>query len=193
MMRPRSLAAALAVAVLTLSTVGVLATPASAHDQLVASDPAEGAVVAASPDQVTLTFSDEVLGLGGVVIVADRRGTNWADGDLEISANRVTQRLEPGAPDGAYQIRWRVVSADGHPISDVVNYSVGEAAAAPITTSPSSVPSMTTAIGESDGSVIPTPLLLTGLGVVGATVGVGAYLLITVLIRRRATRRRTAA
>jgi methionine-rich copper-binding protein CopC len=193
MMRPRSLAAAIAVAALTLSTVGVLAAPASAHDQLLASNPADGAVVAAAPTEVQLDFSDTVLDLGGAVIVADRDGTNWADGGVSISESRVTQKLRPGAPDGAYQIRWRVVSVDGHPISDVVDYSVGDTAAAPITANQSSgaepaespAESGDTAEKKTAGSGMPPALLFAGLGVGGAVVGVGVYLLITLVIRRR--------
>lgn len=205
MMRPRSLAAATAAALLALLTIGVAATPASAHDRLQSSSPAAGAVVADAPTEVRLDFSDAVLDLGGVVVVADADGRDWADGPLSISRGTVTQKLRPGAPAGAYQIRWRVVSADGHPISDVVDYSVGDRALAPLTRAgagstgaPGSIgstpgPTSTAAAappartGDEEGGGMPAGLVFAGLAVGGAAVGIGAYALITILIRRRTT------
>jgi copper resistance protein C len=192
-MRRWSLATAVAVAALALSAAGAVGTPASAHDQLLASNPAEGAVLTAAPSEIRLDFSDKVLDLGGVVIVADRDGADWADGPVSISLNSVTQKLRAGAPDGAYQIRWRVVSADGHPISDVVNYSVGDRAAEQITTNQGSGATSTstpaTAPSRTDvgGGGLPSLVVYGGLGLAGAIVGVAVYLLITFLIRRRAT------
>jgi methionine-rich copper-binding protein CopC len=127
-----AVAAAAVLAVPALALAGVGAGPAEAHDQLLSSDPAPGAVLAEAPAQVTLVFSDELLDLGGVIVVADAAGTDWAEGELNLDGTTATQALAPGAPAGAYQVRWRVVSSDGHPISDVVDYSVGESAAPPI-------------------------------------------------------------
>jgi hypothetical protein len=192
MTRPWSLTVAVAAAAFVLSAVGVAPTPASAHDQLLASNPSEGAVVSAAPSEVRLDFSNMVLDLGGIVIVADRNGTNWAAGPL-VTGRSVIQKLRDGAPEGAYQIRWQVVSADGHPISGIVNYSVGETAAEPITANPSSGASPTRAPDEqgqeaapADEKTLLTPLqLYGGLGLGGAAVGVAAFLLISSLVRRR--------
>lgn len=194
MTRFRSLAAVVTATAFVLSAAAAAPTPASAHDQLLASSPSEGAVVPAAPTEVRLDFSNRVLDLGGIVIVVDRNGADWAAGPL-VSGRSVTQKLRAGAPDGAYQIRWQVVSADGHPISGIVNYSVGEAAAEPITANQSSGAGSTSPPAEQvHDTATPaetaglTPLqLYGGLGVGGAAVGLGAFLLISSLIRRRTT------
>lgn len=192
MTRFRSLTLAVAATAFVLSAACAAPTPASAHDQLLASNPSEGAVVSAAPTEVRLDFSNTVLDLGGIVIVVDRNGTNWAAGPL-ATGRSVTQKLRAGAPDGAYQIRWQVVSADGHPISGIVNYSVGESAAEPITANPSHGAGTTNPPAErAQDAATPadiaglTPLQLYGaLGLGGAAVGVGAFVLVSSLIRRR--------
>jgi len=164
---------------------------ASAHDQLLSSSPAEEAVVPDAPTEITMVFSDGVLDIGGVVVVADAEGTDWADGALILDGNTVTQKLKPGAPDGAYQVRWRVVSADGHPISDVYDYSVGDSAAPAISSteknssSPQPSPAPTT---DSASAAAPEGIPIVALAVGGAALGLAVYAAIILSIRRRTKR-----
>ena len=127
--RSRRRGAGIALASLLLGLLGITvgATPAFAHDQLSASDPPAGAQLESAPEQVSLQFSDTVLTIGAIVLVADTDGTSWADGDPILDGPTVTARLADGMPDGAYEIRWRVVSADGHPISGVIPFTIGDA------------------------------------------------------------------
>lgn len=110
------------------------ASPASAHDELVASTPAAGAQLASAPSEVSLTFSADVLTLGAAVIVADGEGRDWAATDPVVADGVVTVGLSPDMPDAGYEIRWRVVSEDGHPVSGLVPFTVGDAA--PLTRTP---------------------------------------------------------
>lgn len=127
--RSRRRGAGIALASLLLGLLGITvgATPAFAHDQLSASDPPAGAALDSAPEQVSLQFSDNVLTIGAIVLVADTDGTSWADGDPILDGPTVTARLADDMPDGAYEIRWRVVSADGHPISGVIPFTIGDA------------------------------------------------------------------
>lgn len=120
---------------LVVAAVAVLAVaaPASAHDSLVHSTPAAEERLDAAPESIVLTFSGEllVLGdstLGAVVIVIDESGRDWATGDVEVTGNTVTAGVEPGMPVAGYQVRWQVVSEDGHPISGIVPFTIGDAA-----------------------------------------------------------------
>ena len=92
------------------------ATTASAHSQLERTDPADGSQVAVLPDQITLTFNQNVLGLGDVLQVTGPGGSVSA-GAPTVVDNQVTQAIQPGSAAGAYTVLWRVTSADGHPIS----------------------------------------------------------------------------
>lgn len=134
-LRPRWIAALGAlVGALLIST----ASPASAHDELLGTDPAAGATVAALPSEVVLTFSGVLLTGDGAtqVVVTDAAGADLTAGDPVVDGVRVTQPLT-GDASGAVQVAWRVVSSDGHPISGQFVFSVGESASTtPATTSP---------------------------------------------------------
>ena len=114
MFRTRVLAAGVVVA-----SVVVLATavPASAHDELISSSPVVGEVMPAAPEVVSLVFSKEVLPMGAAVIVVDQAGHDWVAAEAVLNEVTVTAELEPGMPAAGYELRWRVVSSDGHPIS----------------------------------------------------------------------------
>lgn len=110
--------------------VAVTAPPAAAHDQLLDSSPTEGEHLDVAPTEVTLRFSDEILTIGPAVIVADDAGGTWTVGDPVLDGPEVVAALADDVPDGAYEVRWRVVSSDGHPITGVIPFTVGDVAPA---------------------------------------------------------------
>jgi methionine-rich copper-binding protein CopC len=105
------------------------ATAATAHDELVGSDPAAGAALDSAPDAVRLDYSADVLAFGAAVVVADAAGDPWQAGEPVLDGSSVSVPLDPALPDGAYEVRWRVVSSDGHPITGLVPFTVGDVAA----------------------------------------------------------------
>ena len=128
---PRALAALIASALLVLGGA-LAAAPASAHDELVSTDPAAGAALAQLPEQLTLTFSGELLADEGAteVRVTDAAGTLLASGAPAVAGTVVTLPLDPAAAaGGAVTVLWRVVSSDGHPISGQLDFTVAAAAA----------------------------------------------------------------
>lgn len=102
------------------------ATSASAHDELLASSPSPGERLAAAPTEVRLEFSADVLTIGAAVIVADASGRDWVVGEPQLEGGAVSVVLDEGMPAAGYEVRWRVVSSDGHPISGLVPFTVGE-------------------------------------------------------------------
>lgn len=121
--------------------------PVAAHATLTGSDPKDGATVKRLPDQVELEFSEEV-GTPAFVEVKAADGTNVADGDPEVLGATVAQPLTAEGPAGAYTIAYRVVSADGHPISGELTFDVTRA-------SPSAG---STPAGSTGGSAEPEPV-----------------------------------
>ncbi len=125
--RASSLVAAALVALATvLAVVMGGAAPASAHAELVDSDPAEGAVLATAPDTVTLTFNEAVRLTSQQIAVYDAQGEpvtsiSGANGAV------VTVDLAASAdlPDGTYVVSWNVLSGDGHPIAGALTFAVG--------------------------------------------------------------------
>lgn len=118
----------LAAAAALLAGVAVFATaaPASAHDSLLSSTPTPGERLAVAPSEISLRFSDDVLALGAAIIVIDEGGRDWALPDPVVVENTVSAALSPGMPAAGYELRWRVVSSDGHPISGVIPFTVGD-------------------------------------------------------------------
>lgn len=115
----------------TILLLAVLATPnqAFAHAALIKADPADGAVLAQTPTQFSLTFSEPVSPLVLTLVWPD--GTPVALTSFRLSDQTVEidnpQKLGPGT----HVLSWRVISADGHPVGGSVLFSVGAPSAAP--------------------------------------------------------------
>ena len=124
--RTGRLLAALAIAA---TFVVASAAAASAHAELISTDPAAGSRLATAPKSVTLTFGEHVEISLGAVRVYDANGRS-----LGVSAARhpdghsekVTVDL-PKLSDGTYVVAWRVVSADSHPVHAAFTFTVGNA------------------------------------------------------------------
>lgn len=129
----RPLAAAGLLAALVGAVFGLLlavAGPASAHAALTGSDPQDGAVVATAPQEVTLTFSEQVaLGADSIRVLdpsGERADTQAAPLDLHSGSTvKYGVALRTGLPDGTYTVAWQAVSADSHPVSGAFTFSIG--------------------------------------------------------------------
>jgi copper transport protein len=115
--------AALLVA-LAIALAGV--SPASAHAELVSTDPEEGAVLESAPESVTLTFNEPVRLTSQEVAVYDAEG-DPVESTASAGGVEVTVALAGAADlaDGTYVVSWNVLSSDGHPISGALTFSVG--------------------------------------------------------------------
>lgn len=127
----------LATSVVALAALAAVAAPASAHDALLSTDPADGTAVEVAPDAVRLTFSDAVIELGTAVLVTGPDGRPISVGPPTVSGTVVSQPLGPERPAGGYVVEWRVTSADGHPISGQVTFTATSAADPPAVETPS--------------------------------------------------------
>lgn len=116
----RVVALALAVGV----TLLLGAAPAWAHSKLEASNPAEGASVAAPPSSVSLTFNEDVQAGFTVMTLIGPDGKDYHSGNVTETDETVTVNALPLGPAGVYQIGYRVVSADGHPVSGKTSFTL---------------------------------------------------------------------
>jgi copper transport protein len=154
-----------------LACLGVLlvlvpASPASAHATLVGSDPAQGAVLEAAPEEVTFTFDETVIGVPAGIRVFDATGAEVAS-SASVRDSELVVAIDEEVGDGTLVVLWRLVSADGHPIGGSLSFSVG---------APSDVVDVPTASAEADTEA---PLLLgvaRWLGYLGLLVGAGVAL-----------------
>lgn len=99
-----------------------LAVPAAAHVELKDSDPPAGEQVEDEPDAVRLVFSASVQSDGAEVAVTSSDETKLGDGEPDVSGDTVTQPIDPLPTGGRYTVSYRVVSGDGHPVSDTFTF-----------------------------------------------------------------------
>ncbi|GAA1937940.1 CopD family protein [Nocardioides hwasunensis] len=100
------------------------ASPAAAHATLVGTDPVEGAVLDTAPEQVTFTFDEAVIGVPAGIQVFDATGAEVA-ATASVRKAQLVVDLDGEVDEGTLVVVWRLVSADGHPISGSLSFSVG--------------------------------------------------------------------
>jgi methionine-rich copper-binding protein CopC len=96
---------------------------AIAHAALRDSSPGDGETVQEAPGELVLEFTGEIGRLGAVLQVDGPDGA-VSEGDPEVEGVVVRQALSPDLPGGEYAVTWRVASADGHPISGEMSFTV---------------------------------------------------------------------
>jgi copper resistance protein C len=132
----RLLAATVAACVALL----VGAAPAFAHTRLESSDPVDKSSVDTAPASVSLTFNEAISAEFATLSVVGPDGTNYQSGPVSASNGQVSTAVSPLGPAGVYEIGYRVVSDDGHPVSGKVSFTLTAAgpgaAAAPATAAP---------------------------------------------------------
>jgi methionine-rich copper-binding protein CopC len=105
-----------------------LAGPAFAHNVLVGSDPKDGAQLAVGPSTVTLTFDLPIQqGDFDVITVTGPNNTRWDAGAAKVDSNVISAPVRPLGPAGQYTIGYRILSADGHPVSNTVKFTLTKA------------------------------------------------------------------
>ncbi|MBA2807406.1 copper resistance protein CopC/CopD [Streptomyces sp. KM273126] len=117
--------------VLVLFLLGGAGT-ASAHAAFRDSDPKDGVVLKSAPRQVTLSFTESVSLLDDSIRVLDpenRAVETGEPGRVGKRSDTVRATLPAGLDDGTYTVAWRVVSADSHPVSGALLFSIGEPSA----------------------------------------------------------------
>ena len=112
--------------------VGVLAlgtTAASAHATLESSSPADGQSVLTSPSEIRITFSEAVTTISGGLSVLNADGKTVDVGNSEVVGGRtLVAPISETLSDGTYVATYRVLSADGHPVSGSILFGVGNGA-----------------------------------------------------------------
>ncbi|CAG7844947.1 hypothetical protein USB125703_01200 [Pseudoclavibacter triregionum] len=159
-----------ALALLALAAVAALAglglfgpgsaAPASAHDTLLRSSPADGEQLASAPSEWTLEFSAEILPVGAEAVLVDEQGQVTPLGPPTIQGQKVSFALGSLA-QGSWTGQWRVVSSDGHPIAGTIVFGVGVPAGQVVTAAPAGGGPQATPGG--DGSATSNPVESAGV------------------------------
>src|SRR5699024_11320369 len=102
------------------------AQAASRAAELLSTTREEGAVLEDAPAEVVVTFNEPVQLLDGSIRLFPGDGEPIVL-DASVSDARIVATFPSDADDGRYALSYRVVSADGHPISGAISFTVGHA------------------------------------------------------------------
>jgi methionine-rich copper-binding protein CopC len=104
-----------------------LATAAIGHPLPTAASPAPNAVLAASPSEIRITFSEGLVARFSGLMLKDAAGHDLGLGPSALDPNDrnrlvapVTSRLGPGS----YTVNWRAVGDDTHHVSGHYSFQV---------------------------------------------------------------------
>jgi copper transport protein len=122
--------------VVSLAAVAAAALPAaaSAHAMLERTEPLRGVVTKQQPKRVAFYFSEPVETVFSAVRVFNAKGERADDNHVVHPGGRpsvVAVGLKPELADGSYTATYRVISADGHPVSGGFVFSNGKAGPPP--------------------------------------------------------------
>lgn len=152
---------ALRVAVVVVTVVLgslTLSAPASAHAALVSSTPAAGQNMTAALESVDLTFSETIAEPAYVALLAPD-GSRVALGEPRVRDTLVSADVPPLTDAGTYQLSFRVISADGHPVQGTMEFTVADSAlvsasaTAPASATPDTATTSSSASTSSPGFV----------------------------------------
>lgn len=101
-----------------------LGVPANAHNVLESAQPAIGASISSGPADVSVTFNAPVQNGFTELIVLGPGNTHWEAGPPSIYGDTVRAPLRPLGPATWYTIEYRIVSADGHPVSGASRFQL---------------------------------------------------------------------
>ena len=197
-MRKRTVVGTVAVVGASFLIAVAAALPASAHDELVDSTPADGQTLTMLPAEFSVTANSDLLdlvgdGTGFGIQVTDAAGAFYGDGCLTVAGPTVSTPASLGVA-GAYLMVWQFVSGDGHPVSDTLSFTWDPEASfvpsAGVTTAPvcgvvasTAVPTAVAAPKPAEDSFAP---LLIGGGILTIVLAAG----FTLYLARRPARSR---
>ncbi|MEJ0019662.1 MAG: CopD family protein [Acetobacteraceae bacterium] len=98
---------------------------ASAHAALLSSDPPDGSTLAAPPTGIVLRFNEAVTLISLRLVGPDGAEVAPA-GAIDLREDTVRAAYPAIDRHGAYLLSYRVTSADSHPVSGAIAFSVGQ-------------------------------------------------------------------
>lgn len=81
-----------------------------------------------APEEIKIEFNEAIQNGFHSITVRNSSGERVDSGKTEIdpqNAKIMTVKLKPKLKDDIYSAEWRAVSADGHPVSGTIPFSIG--------------------------------------------------------------------
>lgn len=113
------------VAILTVLVAIAATSPAFAHAFLDHATPAVGSTVAAPPQELSLSFTQDLEPAFSTVEVTGPNGARVDQGKPQIGGNTMRVGLKASGP-GTYHVHWHAVSVDTHTTQGSFTFHVGQ-------------------------------------------------------------------
>lgn len=109
--------------VMTVFLLFCSAPSAHAHAQLVSSTPEQGTAQSEAPREIILEFSEPIdPAFVEFAVIGPDRVSHWEADRPTVKGTRLSAPVKPLGPVGRYAVSYRVLSADGHPVSGSVTF-----------------------------------------------------------------------
>ena len=104
------------------------ASPANAHTSLELSTPSDGQSIEFMPAELSARFDEDLIEIEGEIVntleLESADGTKYVLSSATIAGSTVSANAGDGEyPAGDYLLKYRVVSADGHPVTGEIKFS----------------------------------------------------------------------
>jgi len=130
---------------LSIPLIAISASPANAHTSLELSTPSDNQSIEFMPAELSASFDEDLIEIEGEVVntleLESADGTKYVLSAATIAGPTVSASAGDGEyPAGDYLLKYRVVSADGHPVTGEIRFStqslttIGSVPAEPVTT-----------------------------------------------------------
>ncbi|MCB5238299.1 copper resistance CopC/CopD family protein [Niallia circulans] len=113
--------------VLIISFIGI--NTVSAHAYITNSNPSENEILEEAPEKVYIEFNEKIQTGFTILNVLNTSGERVDQKNIVINPDTeksIEVDLKPELPNDIYTVEWRVVSADGHSVSGMIPFSIGE-------------------------------------------------------------------
>jgi len=175
---------AAALGITAFAIIGLSAAPASAHSKVVSTSPADGSVLDAPPAQVSFTFDEALLPGTDTISINDEQGNVIASGAATVDGDTISMAWPADATAGVFQVAYRVVSGDGHPVSGAIAVTVTGTAVAASPSADSAADSVTAPVNS-----VEPPRGIAGSLVVIIAIGVLVLVVVAAITLMRRRRR----
>ncbi|MEY4023448.1 MAG: hypothetical protein RLZ23_409 [Actinomycetota bacterium] len=103
------------------------ASDAFAHAQLTDSNPVKNQIIKILPDWIWLEFDGNLMTFGdknpNSITIFDSKNRLVSDGKSVVGGARLSTKIKGKISAGKYQIKYRIVSEDGHPVQGSIYFT----------------------------------------------------------------------
>lgn len=98
--------------------------PATAHTNLISTNPPDCQTLTTAPQSVSLRFAADLLTAGARLVAKDASGTQVALGEATVDGGTLTAAWPASTTSGQFSVAYRAVASDGHPLEGSFAFSI---------------------------------------------------------------------